>query len=182
MPRIKKVDNLEAEGSAAVEPSENSPTNETVQVPASLLAELQNTLKEQGKELQKLKKSAEPKTGKGEMYVGPRAYSYSTWTTEDGVSHIVTDIRTVKLNQSFDLVYKNQYGQYVDNQAVEALFDDGTKATITHYDYGMTHGRSEKLFTTGTKVKKGINGKTATFYVFDVDGTEVAVSENCINQ
>ena len=182
MPRIKKDAIIEAEGSAAVEPSVTADTNETVQIPASLLAELQNTLKEQGKKLQKLEKSAEPKTGKGETYVGPRAYSYSTWTTEDGQQHVVTDIRTVKLNQSFDLVYKNQYGQYVDNQAIEMTFDDGTKASASHFDYGMSHGRSEKLFTTGTKIKKGANGKTSTFYVFDVDGTEVAVSENCINQ
>lgn len=182
MPRIKK-DNVEAtQETASQELAETASSDGTVHVPASLLEELQKQLKEQGKELQKLKKGAEPKNGQAERYEGPRAYSYSTWTTEDNVQHIVTDWVTRKIDPSFDLVYKNQYGQYVDNQALELTFEDGSTLKVSHYDYGMQHGRSEKLFTVGTQIKKGVDGKTSTFYVFDVDGADVAVSERAINQ
>lgn len=182
MPRIKKELVDTANAAAPLDPVTAASQDETVAVPASLLAELQNQLKEQGKKLQKLEKGAGPKTGQSERYDGPRAYSYSTWTTEDGEQKIVTDWVTRKINPSFDLVYKNQYGQYVDNQGMELTFQDGTKLTVTHYDYGMQHGRSDKLFTVGTKIQKGADGKTSTFYVFDVDGQEVPVSERAINQ
>jgi hypothetical protein len=182
MPRIKKEIVDTANGTASLEPVINASQDDNVQVPASLLAELQSQLKEQGKELQKLKKGAAPKTGQAERYEGPRAYSYSTWTTEDGEQKIVTDWVTRKINPSFDLVYKNQYGQYVDNQGMELTFHDGSKVTVTHFDYGMQHGRSDKLFTVGTKIMKGADNKTSTFYVFDVNGQEVPVSERAINQ
>lgn len=61
-------------------------------------------------------------------------------------------------------------------QVVKLTFADGSTKEVDYDNFSQTYQRSEKMFV-DSEIKK--DGKT--FYVFVIEGKEVAVSESVIN-
>ena len=114
-----------------------------------------------------------------EKYIGPRTYSYNMW----GDQVVVDFVSPIRKEKAKDLVYKTPSGYYVENQAVELYFSDGTTEIVDAVDYGYNKTLSEKVFpVTITPPKKTKSGKyTERHYVFRINGEDIEVADHCIN-
>lgn len=110
---------------------------------------------------------ADPKA----KYEGPRKYSYSIYA---GLP--VCSMESFKKDKRYQLVFRNEYGQWVSNQMVRLILSDGKTIEAPYDDYMANKETSEKVFV------KNIEGKGEDAkYVFEVDGETFSVDKNVIN-
>ena len=115
------------------------------------------------------------KDGK-KFYEGPRHYSFKLWGWKP-----VLNYTSKKKDPTRDYVYKNQYGEYVENQILELtlLWNEGKTETqeviVTQFNDGFI--RSDKM-----EAKVESDGVNPTAYVFNTaEFWEFSVDPRIIN-
>ncbi len=141
----------------------------------TILSRLDN-LETENKSLKDQVEKRNPIADGKKFYEWPRHYSFKLWSWMP-----VLDYKSKKKDSSRDYVYKNQYGEYVQNQILELtlLKIDGKTKTenviITEFWDGFT--RSDKM-----ECKVESNGSSPTGYVFDTkEFWEFTVDPKVIN-
>lgn len=124
-------------------------------------------------------------------YNGPLMFSLKTWNDK-----IISDYVSKKKEQNKDWVYKNQYGEWIDNQMMILTYIDGSTEEVMYTQFWAGLQKTEKIYTNGsiksnpnsapiisrnTNMKLGSDGKQHEFFIFDIDGERVEICEKCIN-
>lgn len=107
------------------------------------LKRMQAQLTDLKKENEEIKKAARVGTSAEQVkYDGVRFYSVKTWNDK-----IVCDYVSKKKEANKDFVFKNQYGEWIDNQVMTLIYADGSKEDVMYTQFGMGYQKSEKIYT-----------------------------------
>jgi len=102
-----------------------------------ILARLEN-LESENKALKE--KSENMFTKAKKKYEGPRHYSYKLWSNVPVLSYI-----SIKKDGAKDLLFKNQYGEYVSNHLLELTLADGKTIKVDVNEFNNSYQRSDKM-------------------------------------